>query len=71
MKVGERLSLPDGKTRVISEEQVNASKMMLTFPDNPVPFVLVKSEDGWRVDATTIIAARKASAGAGEGGAEQ
>lgn len=61
LKIGDRVELPGGKSVVIDESHVNDNRAEFTMPGNPVPFVVVKSDGQWRVDASTVIAARKAA----------
>lgn len=46
----------------VDETMVNDNRKLLTMPGNPLPFPIVKVEDNWRVDAGSLIAARKAVA---------
>lgn len=61
LKIGDRVELPGGKSIVVDESHVNDNRAEFTMPGNPVPFIVVKSDGQWRVDASTVIAARKAA----------
>jgi hypothetical protein len=56
--------LPGGKKLLLDTSQVNDKRLQVTFNGNLIPFILVKTDKGWKVDAKTIIAARKAAAAA-------
>lgn len=62
LKVGETVKLPGGKKLVIDANRVNDRTLMIDAFEAPVPFILVKAGDEWKVDASPIIAARKAAA---------
>ncbi|MBP89091.1 MAG: hypothetical protein CMJ64_20640 [Planctomycetaceae bacterium] len=62
LRVGETVELPGGRKLTVSERHVIDEKAMLTWPNNPVPFIMLKTADGWQVDARTIVAARRAAA---------
>jgi hypothetical protein len=61
LKVGDIIELPGGKKVTLTERHINDKKVSLTFPGNKVPFILVQTEDGWRVDVRTVVAARRAA----------
>lgn len=61
-----RLEVGDTINWMGQEKQVDASmvgedRLLLTFPGNPIPFQVVKQDGEWKVDASSIIAARKAA----------
>jgi hypothetical protein len=60
-KIGDEVTLPDGDKLVFDESRINANRAMLTFPDNPVPFELVRVQGKWKVNPAPLIAARKAA----------
>lgn len=62
LKVGETIDLPGNRMLTVTARHVNDDKRMLTWDGNPVPFLVVKTADGWRVDARSIVAARRAAA---------
>jgi hypothetical protein len=61
LKVGDVIELPGGKKVTLTERHINDKRVSLTFPGNTVPFILLKTADGWRVDVRTIVAARRAA----------
>jgi hypothetical protein len=71
LKVGDEVQLPGGKKLVIDEKRVNDRRLMITVTDSPLPFLLVKVGEEWKVDARPVIAGRKAAAAARQRGATQ
>lgn len=66
LKAGESIRLPGGRELVVAAEAVSPDRC-LVVPEvggspMPVPLAVVRTEAGWKVDATPIIAARKAAA---------
>lgn len=61
LTVGEKVTLPGGKVLVVDESEVNAGRVLIAAADAPLPFVLVRLEGLWKVDAKPIIAARTAA----------
>jgi hypothetical protein len=60
--VGETADLPGGKKLTVTSDQVNENRLMIMDTTEPgIPFILVKQEGMWKVDAGPIIAARKAA----------
>jgi len=71
LQIGDQIALPDGRQLVVSDRHVNDDKVMITWDENPVPFILVKTPSGWRVDARTISMARTAAQQAREKSADK
>ncbi|WP_372723409.1 SHD1 domain-containing protein [Novipirellula sp.] len=61
LKLGEKVSLPGGRTMTVDEEDVSTERVLLQIPNHPVPYSLVRKKNGWRVDAAPIIQARVAA----------
>jgi hypothetical protein len=59
LKVGQQITLPGGKTFVMTSDMINESRQQLTGPDIPFPFIVVKEKGQWKVDPTPVIAARR------------
>jgi hypothetical protein len=66
LKVGDQVTIPDGRKLVLDENSINDRQQEITMPNAPVPFLLVKVKDEWKVDASPLIAARNAAAAAEE-----
>jgi hypothetical protein len=66
IREGETVRLPGGKTYTLEKGSTNESKIFVWVEFNkkrmPTPFWMVKTLDGWRVDAGPLIASRKAAA---------
>jgi hypothetical protein len=62
LKVGETFRLPNGRTLSPTEEMEKKGWIIIASSGDPLPHMLQKTEDGWRVDAGDLIAARKAIA---------
>jgi hypothetical protein len=67
-KVGDEVPLPGGRKLVVNAKHVNDRHLMISVTDSPLPFLLAKTGEDWKVDARPIIAARKAAAAAGQRG---
>lgn len=59
LKVGDVFTLPDGRKVQMNDSMVNDSRQQLTMPGNPFPFILVRTDGLWRVDASPLISMRK------------
>lgn len=59
LQVGDVIQLPGGKTLTLDETHVNENRAQLMAPDAPIPFILVRGEERWRVDPSPLIASRK------------
>ncbi len=60
--VGETVDLPGGKKLAVTSEMVNENRLMIVDTTEPgIPFILVKKDGQWKVDAGPIIAARQAA----------
>jgi hypothetical protein len=66
LKVGDEVQLPGGKKFVVDAKRVNDRHLMISVTDSPLPFLLVKTGEEWKVDSRPIIAGRKAAAAAGQ-----
>ena len=55
LHVGQWVSHADGSMHRIDRKRVHASRVELVTPFHPEPFVLVKTDDGWRVDPARLI----------------
>lgn len=66
LKAGESIRLPGGRELVVAAEAVSPERCFVVPEVGgsplPVPLAVVRTEAGWKVDATPIIAARKAAA---------
>ena len=65
MAVGEEFSIPssDGpKPQTVTPEMSNADRRQVTGPQTPIPFIVVRTADGWKVDPSPLIAGRRAAA---------
>jgi hypothetical protein len=62
LKVGDEVKLPGGEKIVLDETQVNADRQQIEWNNAPIPFILVKGRDGWKVNPAPLIAAGKAAA---------
>jgi hypothetical protein len=62
MKVDDTYALPNGKKLIVTERDVNPDRLLVIDANEPsIPFILVKSGKRWKVDASPLIAARKAA----------
>lgn len=66
LKVGDQFKLPNGKTMVFDASHINDKRQQLSLPGWPLPFILVKTEKLWQVDASPVITARKIAKAAKE-----
>lgn len=64
LKIGEKVTLPGGNVLVVDDRQVNLDRVLIAAADAPVPFVLVRLDGLWKVDAKPIIAARTVASSA-------
>jgi len=62
LKVGDEVRLPGGKTLVLTADRVNETRQSIAVAHLPIPFIVLKVGKRWKVDASPIIAARKAAA---------
>ncbi len=62
LKVGEIFRLPNGRTLSPTKETEQKGWIIIANSGDPLPHMLQKTEDGWRVEAGDLIAARKAIA---------
>jgi hypothetical protein len=61
LKAGDEFTLPGGRKAKVRPEEVTADRAVLMPEGAPVPSRCQKVDGRWRVDATPIIAARKAA----------
>lgn len=61
LSVGDSISLPGGETLVFDETMINDDHQMLTIPGSDLPLELVRIDGAWKVNASPLIAARKAA----------
>jgi hypothetical protein len=61
LKPGEVISLPGNRKMTVQPEEVTADRAVLLPEGAPLPNRLQKVDGRWRVDATPIIAGRKAA----------
>jgi hypothetical protein len=66
LQPGDEIALPGNRTITVQAEEVAADRALLLPPGAPVPTRLRKVDGLWRVDAATIIEARKAADSAQE-----
>jgi hypothetical protein len=59
LKAGDVFTLPDGRKVQMNDSMVNDSRQQLTMPGSPFPFILVRTDGSWRVDASPLISMRK------------
>ncbi len=62
LKVGETIDIPGHGKMTMTTEHVNANRQQLVDANGPIPFILVKGADGWKVDPSPMIASRNAAA---------
>jgi hypothetical protein len=61
LKFGDKVTLPGNKVHVIRATEVGRDRAALLAEGQPTHMLLRKVNDHWKVDATPIIAARKAA----------
>lgn len=61
LKAGETLNLPGGRTLKVEPSDVTEDKAMLMFGRDPLPHRFRKVDGIWKIDPSTIIAARKSA----------
>jgi hypothetical protein len=66
LKVGDVVQVPRGPKIVMDEKRINERTQHIVLPDGPLPFMLVKVGNSWKVDASPIIAGRIAAAAVNE-----
>jgi hypothetical protein len=64
LKVGDEVKLPGGANLVLDNTHVNANQEQIVWNNGPIPFILEKKRDGWKVNAAPLVVARKAAAAA-------
>ena len=55
LRVGQQASGAHDPLQRIDRERVNDSRVELLTPFHPEPFVLIKTENGWRIDPARLI----------------
>ena len=70
LKAGEVIPLPGGRELTVAADQVTPGRCLVQplvgGSPMPLPLTVVKTGVGWKVDASSIVAARKAAAEARE-----
>ncbi|WZP00921.1 hypothetical protein EP7_002580 [Isosphaeraceae bacterium EP7] len=61
LKPGEEWTLPRGRVVKVTDEDVNDDHALLLPQGQPIPFRCTKVDGHWRVDASSVIAGRKAA----------
>jgi hypothetical protein len=61
LKPGDEWTLPRGQAVKVTDEDVNDDHAWLMPEGQPIPFRCTKVDDHWRVDASSVIAGRKAA----------
>jgi hypothetical protein len=56
---GETVKISDNETRVLRAEEIDDNHLFIADPRKPTPFILVRVNGTWKIDARPIIAARK------------
>lgn len=62
LSVGESFSVGGGSPITVTKSMVSENRKLLTMAGNPAPFPVHKTGEFWKVDPSTIIAARKTAA---------
>lgn len=69
LKVGEIFTLPGGRRLTVSKEAVAAGRCLVVplvgGDPMPIPLAVIRTDAGWKVDATPLVAARVAAKGGG------
>ena len=50
LRIGDSVSLPGGRSLTLTDRHISDDKMMITWDNNPVPFILVKRDTSWLVE---------------------
>lgn len=61
LKPGDVVTLPGGKKVTVSDEEVSDNRIVLLPENHPIPTRLYKAKGYWWVDASPVIAGRKAA----------
>jgi hypothetical protein len=61
LKPGDKVELPGGKSMVVATRDIGTSSAMIWPEGAPTPLRVKKVDGRWKVDASPIIAARKAA----------
>ncbi|MCC6126156.1 MAG: hypothetical protein IT426_14435 [Pirellulales bacterium] len=64
LKPGDSFSIGNGKTHVVQDSEITADRLLISIKGAPLPFILVRSNGVWKVDAGPVIAGRKSAAAA-------
>ena len=62
LKPGDSFPIDEDTDHKISSLEINENRVFITTDDSPIPFLLVRSNGVWKVDARQIIALRKEAA---------
>jgi hypothetical protein len=66
LKIGDVVQVPHGPKIVMDEKRINERTQHIVLPDGPLPFLLVKVDNTWKVDASPLIVGRLAAAAVSE-----
>jgi hypothetical protein len=61
LKPGDRVKLPKGTELVVKDDEVTDDRLVLVLGDSPIPTRLYKAKGFWWIDASPVIAGRKAA----------
>jgi hypothetical protein len=64
LQAGDSFDIGNGRTHVVKPSEINENRLLISQAGSPIPFVLVRTNGVWKVDAGPIIAGRKAAAAA-------
>jgi hypothetical protein len=62
LKVNDIARLPGGKKYIVTRYHVNDTRQEIVMGKSPIPFIVVKEGERWKVDPSPLIAARTAAA---------
>jgi hypothetical protein len=62
LQVGDEVKIPGGKTLTLDESHINENRQQLMPAGSPLPMTVARQDGKWKVDASPIIASRKAAA---------
>jgi hypothetical protein len=62
LEIGDIVDVPGAGPLVLDARHVNSTKMQLLPQDAPIPMIVIRTDEGWRVDPEPVIAGRKAAA---------
>ncbi len=71
LKLGDTVTIPRQKPLVLDETYVNDERAQILAEDAPIPFIVVKVQSEWLVNADPVIAGRRAAARVAGGAASK